>query len=388
MQPGDPAPSANVAGSGRPSTPPRAPDPAAFDEHFHTYETQVTDDEVRYYGEPLGVPEAVVRDIWEVFHEYDHEVELTVDAGRYVLVATEQSYGIDGVPWKNVFLFVATVFTTLFVGAQWYLVDPVANPVEAVTTAWPFSAAVMGVLMTHELGHYVASRYHRVNASLPYFIPFPSLIGTMGAVIRMKGRMPDRKALFDIGASGPLAGLVATIVVTTIGLFMQPIPVDPAMASAEGTVTISLGFPPLMHALSWLTGQPLEYGAALNVNPVVIGGWVGAFVTVLNLIPVGQLDGGHITRAVFGEDQSTIAAVVPAGLFGLAGYLHYFENVTVQAVTIWIFWGILTLVVGRAGTAEPVRDEPLDRRRLAVAAVTFVLGAACFMPVPVLVSTT
>ncbi|WP_193570692.1 site-2 protease family protein [Halorubellus sp. JP-L1] len=388
MQPGAPAPSASPPPAGPPSTPPDAPDPAAFDDHFHTYETRVENDEVRYYGEPLGVPETVVRDIWQVFHEHGYEVELTVEAGRYVLVATEQSYGIDGIPWKNVLLFLATVFTTLFVGAQWYLVDPVADPVTALTTAWPFSAAVMGVLMTHELGHYVASRYHRVNASLPYFIPFPSLIGTMGAVIRMKGRMPDRKALFDIGASGPLAGLAATIVVTVVGLYLPPIPVDPSVLNAEGTVTISLGFPPLMHVLSWVTGQPLEYGSALNVNPVVIGGWVGAFVTVLNLIPVGQLDGGHITRAVFGEDQSTLAAFVPVSLFGLAGYLHYVERVTFQAVVIWVFWGVLTLVVGRAGTAEPVRDDPLDRRRLVLAALTFVLGAACFMPVPVLVSTT
>jgi membrane-associated protease RseP (regulator of RpoE activity) len=143
-----------------------------------------------------------------------------------------------------------------------------------------------------------------------------------------------------------------------------------------------------MYVLSWLTGQPLEYGAALNVNPVVIGGWVGAFVTFLNLIPVGQLDGGHITRAVFGEDQAMLSAVVPFSLFGLAGYLHYLEGVAFQAVAIWMFWGVLTLVVGRAGTAEPVRDDPLDRKRIAVAAVTFVLGAACFMPVPVLVSAT
>jgi len=143
-----------------------------------------------------------------------------------------------------------------------------------------------------------------------------------------------------------------------------------------------------MHALSWLTGQPLQYGGSVNVNPVVIGGWVGAFVTILNLIPVGQLDGGHITRAVFGENQATIGAVVPVGLFGLAGYLHYLRDIAFQAVAIWIFWGILTMVVARAGTAEPVRDEPLDRRRLAIAALTFVLGAACFMPVPVLVSST
>jgi len=368
------------------SVPDDAPAPEAFDDRFYTYEVRVDGDEVRYYGEPLGSPEAVVRDLWEVFSAHDYEVELTVEAGRYVLVSREQTYGIDGVPWTNVVLFLATVFTTLFVGSQWYLVNPVENPVRAVTTAWPFSAAVMGVLLTHEFGHYVASRYHRVNASLPYFIPFPSLIGTMGAVIRMKGRMPDRKALFDIGASGPLAGLAATVVVTVVGLYLPPIAVPESMANAPGTVTISLGFPPLMHVLSWATGQPLEYGSSLNVNPVVIGGWVGAFVTVLNLIPVGQLDGGHVTRAVFGEDQSTISAVVPFSLFGLAGYLHYIDDVAFQAVAIWVFWGVLTAVVARAGTAEPVRDEPLDRRRLALAALTFVLGAACFMPVPVLVT--
>jgi membrane-associated protease RseP (regulator of RpoE activity) len=372
---------------------------------FSVREVRTDGDRVLYYGEPLVPRERLMRDVWPAFHEAGYEVRYTTadridehpgedDGSRrraplareHVLVAEPVEVGVDGVPWTNVALAAATVLSTLYAGAAWYHVDVASDPLGLVQ-AWPFTVAIMGVLGVHEFGHYAMSRYHGVDASLPYFIPVPTLIGTMGAVIRMKGRMPDRDALFDIGAAGPLAGLVATVLVTAVGLFLDPVSVPAAVRNDPGAVTVELGFPPLMHLLSWATGQPLTYPAGRAVNPVVIGGWVGMFVTFLNLLPVGQLDGGHVVRAMVGDRARTVAALVPAVLFGLAGYLHYVRGVSGNAVFVWVFWGLFAGVVALAGPADPVHDEPLDARRRAVGALTLVVGVLCFTPVPIAIST-
>jgi len=220
-----------------------------------------------------------------------YDADLERRHGEYAIVAEPTSVGIDGIPWTNIVLFLLTVGSTLFAGSFWYQLDPIADP-GVIWQAWPFTAAILGVLGVHEMGHYVMSRYHQVDASLPYFIPVPTLIGTMGAVITLKGRMPDRKALFDIGAAGPLAGLVATVVATVIGLHLPPVSVDPALLQNPDAVRIELGYPPLLELLAAGFDQPLyRNDPTTGVNPVVIGAWVGMLVTFLNLIPVGQLDG-------------------------------------------------------------------------------------------------
>ncbi|MFC4542605.1 site-2 protease family protein [Halosolutus amylolyticus] len=350
---------------------------------FAVYETRTEGDRLVYYGDPLRPPEQVIRELWPAFRETGYEPQLTIRHGEYVLVAEPTEIGIDGIPWTNLVLFLATIVSTLFAGAQWYYFDPFSNPAELLR-AWPFTAAVLGVWSVHEMGHYVMSRYHRVDASLPYFIPVPSLIGTMGAVIKMKGRMPDRKALFDIGVAGPLAGLIATVVVTIIGLHLPPVTAPPGLVNDPDAFQINLGYPLLLEWLAALFDQPLyRDDPATAVNPVVIGGWVGMFVTFLNLIPVGQLDGGHILRAMTGEFQETIAALVPGVLFALAAYLYYIADYGRYAVFIWVFWGFLTAVIAAVGPAQPVDDDGLDRGRFLLGVVTFALGALCFMAVPI-----
>ncbi|WP_254531790.1 site-2 protease family protein [Natrinema gelatinilyticum] len=350
---------------------------------FAVYETRRENDQLVYYGDPLTHPERVLRELWPVFHERGYDATLETRHGEYVLIAKPTTVGVDSVPWTNILLLLLTVCSTLFAGAFWYQIDPFAEPT-AIWRAWPFSLAILGVLGVHEMGHYVMSRYHRVNASLPYFIPVPTLIGTMGAVIKMKGRMPDRKALFDIGVAGPLAGFVATVIVTVIGLHLPPVTVSEAVLQNPNAIEIRLGYPPLLELLAAGFDQPL-YGddPTTGVNPVVIGAWVGMFVTFLNLIPVGQLDGGHILRAMAGELQETIAAVVPGALFALAAYLFYVQDHSVNTVAVWIIWGLLTTLFASMGPATPVRDEPLGRRRFVLGIVTFGIGLLCFMPVPV-----
>ncbi len=364
-----------------PEAPTGGPDPRGFEDHFYVYEIRRDGEEVRYYGTPLKPVHEMIRAVWPVFHDQGYEVRVEQDLGEWILVAEPIDLGIDGIPWTNVILALATVASTLFAGAFWYQLNPYSYE---IIYAWPFAAAIMIVLGVHELGHYVMSRYHRVNASLPYFIPVPTLIGTMGAVIKMKGHIPSRKALFDIGVAGPLAGLFATIVVTVIGLHLPPIQVPASVVEHPDAIRIELGYPLLLEFLSWVTGQPATFPEENKfVNPVVIGGWVGMFVTFLNMIPVGQLDGGHIVRAILGERQQIVGAFVPVALFGLAGYLYFFTEATVHGVMIWGLWGMIAAVFVAVGPAAPVQDEELGGGRILVGVLTFVLGILCFTPLPI-----
>ncbi|MWG33686.1 site-2 protease family protein [Halomarina oriensis] len=342
---------------------------------FRVYETHREGDRLLYYGDPIVSPDVLERHVWPLFRDAGYEVTLQVRTGEHVLVAEPRSTGLDGVPWKNVVFALLTVVTTLFAGVEWYGATVSLDDPLSVLQTWPFAAAVLGVLGIHELGHYVMSRHHDVNATLPYFIPVPTIFGTMGAVIKMKGRIPDRKALFDIGVAGPLAGLAAAIVVTAIGLQLEPVAAGPVYGIGE------LNYPPLIRFIAASTGADLNPPGA-RVNPVVVGGWVGMFVTFLNLLPVGQLDGGHLVRAMLGERQETVAAMVPAGLFGLGGYLLLVQEVELQAITLWFFWGLIAIGLAYAGPATPVLDDELGARRMAVGVLTFVLGLLCFTPVP------
>ena len=360
---------------------------------FHLRETQRDGDRVVFYGESLVPERMLVREVWTAFRDAGYEVQVsTSKAGRAdVVVARPVTNGIDGIPWTNLGLFLATVVSTLVVGAlTWYYIPLSALRADPllILRAWPFTAAVLGVLATHELGHYALGRYHGVDVSLPYVIPFIFPFGTLGAIIRMRGQMPDRETLFDIGVAGPLAGLVATILVTAIGVSLPPVEV-PARVLERGGQAIVFNNPPLLNLIAALLGQPTEYAdPSVAVNPVIIGGWVGMFFTLLNLLPVGQLDGGHILRAMLGESQERVAALVPAVLLGFAAYLHYVQgNALNESVGLWAFWGVFSAFIAFKGPANPVDDSSLDAPRIALGIATFALGALCFLLVPVEVTT-
>jgi len=357
------------------------PDPEWLADSFHVYEVDRTAEEgVRYYGEPLTESEQVLRRLGPRFRRRGYRVQLQREMGEHVLVATERSLGVDGIPWTNVVLALATLVSTLYAGTRWYDISIAEDPL-ALVGAWPFAVGVLGILAIHEFGHYVLSRYHKVQASLPYFIPLPfNVIGTLGAVIRMNDNIPDRTALFDIGVAGPLAGLVATIAVTAVGVTLEPIRVTSGIVAQ-----VELGYPPLIRGIAYLLGEQVVYSdPTLIANPVVIAGWVGAFVTFLNLLPVGQLDGAHIARSLLGERMGTLQLLVPLALFGLAGYLLLFESG--HAATLWGFWGLLALLFSRAGSATPLDEAPLGLGRRLVGILTLVLGVLCFVPVPIVIS--
>ena len=372
---------------------PPSPDADEISSLFDTYELRRDGETVLYVGEPLTSGKQLERELWPLFREHGYELtiqrgyhtegDVPISRGEYVLVAEPWSVEIDGIPWTNVILFGLTVLSTLFAGAFfWYQVPLASEPWRAIE-AWPFVVAILGVLGVHELGHYVMSRYHNVQASLPYFIPLPTYIGSMGAVIKMKGQIPSRKALFDIGAAGPLAGLAATVVVTVIGLQLDPLPAQQAAtAQAQaGETFLEFNNFPLLEIIAWATGTTAKINGG-PVHPVVFGGWVGMLVTLLNMLPVGQLDGGHILRAMIGKQQERIASVVPLALFGLAGYLLFVAD-GIDSVGIWAMWGLFSVGLAYAGPADPIDDEPLDRKRMALGVITLILGALCFTPIPI-----
>lgn len=368
--------------------PPIDPSEKVLAERFHVYGVRRDGERLLYFGEPLVETEEVESAVWQTFREAGYEVRLRRQAGPreevgHVLIAEPTKVGIDGIPWTNIVLFVATLFSTLYVGSLWYYIDISGDPL-AMVGAWPFALGVMVVLGVHELGHYAMSRYHGVRASLPYFLPVPTIFGTMGAVIKISGRIPSRRALFDIGIAGPIAGLIATVIVTVIGLHLPPVTAPPSVVDSEGAIQLTLGFPPLLEALALAFDQPLRFDdPATSVNPLVIAGWLGMFITFLNLIPVGQLDGGHVTRAMFGRIQHHVGYIVPVGLFALAGILYLGLAVPLHAIAVWLFWGLFATLLAFVGPATPINDERLDTRRKTIGLMTFAVGVLCFVPIPI-----
>ncbi len=209
-------------------------------------------------------------------------------------------------------LFVATIFTTLWAGAYQVYNGPIQGPVnfllEQPTMLWrgiPFAATLLVILVTHEFGHYVLSRIHRVPASLPLFIPGPPyFIGTFGAIIRLRGPIVNRRALFDVGVSGPLAGFITAVVALVIGLNLSTV-VDRA-----ATHGMQLGEPLLLQFIAWLVVGSLPPHADIVLHPIAFAAWFGLFVTSLNLLPIGQLDGGHVAYALWGSRQRIMAFVI------------------------------------------------------------------------------
>lgn len=370
--------------SGPPSARENPPAPSAVADVFSVYEVHTAGETIYYHGVPQVDRDQLEQTLQRRFYDADYEVRHVTARGEDIIRFHPQQQSAD---WSllHPLLFVLTLLSTLVAGAVWFHVDVTANPT-AIWRGWPFAVAVLAVLGVHELGHYALGRYHGVSVTLPYFIPVPTVIGTMGAVIRMNGRIPNRRALFDIGVAGPLAGLAATVLVSAIGLSLGPISVPPSVYRAEDVVELTIGYPPLMELLAWLLDAQLYYeDPAKMVHPVVIGGWVGMFVTFLNMIPVGQLDGGHIMRALLGSRSQQIAWAVPGALVAL-GIGLLLVGASSQGVVVWLFWGLLTTVFAYVGAVEPLTDETVDTRRQLVGMLTFALALLCFTPVPIAVT--
>jgi membrane-associated protease RseP (regulator of RpoE activity) len=268
-------------------------------------------------------------------------------------------------------LFAATFVTTAMASALHQGIDVFAEP-NRLLSGFPYAIALMTILLFHECGHYVLARIHRVDATLPFFIPAPPvlfLIGTLGAFIRMRTLPRDRRALFDIGAAGPWAGMLVAVPVLMIGLSLSEI--HPALPGTEAG--LYLGDSLLFKLLTWLVLGTNGDDVTIVLHPVALAGWVGLLVTALNLLPVGQLDGGHVVYAAFGErwhrwiSRGTLTALIVLGVGGAA---------------TWLVWAVLLSFLGTRHPRLHDADQPLDRARRWGAVATLVMFLVTFMPEP------
>ena len=278
-------------------------------------------------------------------------------------------------------LFVATVLSVFVAGsmqtypAGWDV--SVWGVLRNLPSGWSFAVPLMAILLSHEFGHYFAARYHRVPASLPFFIPLPVLspFGTMGAVISMPERIRSRNALLDIGAAGPLAGLVVAIVVLCLGLAESEI-IKPSGGMLEGQSLLYWG-------VKRLVLGPLPAGHDVMLSPMAFAGWAGLLVTVLNLIPIGQLDGGHICYALFGPTQDRVARVVHYAL-PLVFLYNYIRFGRIEPGIVWLVWFVLLAGMTRAtgGNHPPTEPGELSKGRRSVAVACMLIFVLLFMPTP------
>jgi membrane-associated protease RseP (regulator of RpoE activity) len=238
----------------------------------------------------------------------------------------------------------------------------------ALLTGLPFAFTLMGILLAHELGHFFACRYYHTSASYPYFIPAPTLVGTMGAFIRIRSPIVNRKALFDIGISGPVVGFIFAIPALAIAILQSKV-----VPGVQATSLVNFGEPLAMKLLMALL-RPGVNSADLLLNPVGRAAWVGLFVTSLNLLPGGQLDGGHILYALASKIHKRTTFIVAFALVPLA-----------LAWPGWILWAVLLLVLGFRHPPLMDRWEPLDRKRYIWAGIAFAIFVLSFMPAPFIV---
>ena len=278
-------------------------------------------------------------------------------------------------------LFATFLATTFFGGWHYaaFLAD-FGQPPPSLTHSDPefwlgglwFSISVLGILGAHEAGHYVACRRYGVDASLPYFLPAPlPLSGTFGAFIRIRDAIPDKRALFDIGAAGPFAGFVVAVPLLVLGLWLSRLVPMP-----EHLEMIALGRPLIHQAAQYALWGALPDGQLLHLHPVARAAWFGLLATALNLFPLAQLDGGHVAYAVVGPKARWITLTTAAAIIGL----------TIIS-TSWIAWAILAVVVlTAAGPSHPPTANdglPLGARRTLLAVAAAIVFVLCFTPAPV-----
>src|SRR5687767_4947728 len=284
-------------------------------------------------------------------------------------------------PWRHIVLFVLTVVSTLLVGAEHFAsfqLDFGTRPMDLsraeflLNGLW-YSVSILAILGAHEFGHYYACRYYGVDASLPYFLPAPlPLTGTLGAFIRIRQMIPGKRELFDIGIAGPIAGFVIAVPVLLLGMSLSRVVALPPVTDG----IVELGEPLLFQGAAWLIFGSIPDGYSINMHPMGFAAWFGLLATALNLFPIGQLDGGHISYAVLGR-KSTLVTL------GTVGALVALTFVSLS----WLAWTVITVVMlfvfGPHHPRTVDEDVPLDSGRLWLAFFALVIFVLCFTPAPI-----
>ena len=328
---------------------------------------------------------------------------------QMIIVVDELPEQELGPIWVNIVLFILTIVSVMFTGAQ-FADSGVTSPFELslggflafLWQGWPFALSLLGILLAHELGHYLVGRSHGEKVTLPYFIPFPlSAFGTMGAFISMKEIPKNKKHLMDIGMAGPLIGFLVSIPVLFIGLSLSTVgPIETNLPEGfvhflEGNSIFYLlakyitfgellpqpaSYGDMSPFIYWLqyffTGSPIPMGGMdVQIHPVAWAGWAGLFVTGINLIPVGQLDGGHILYVLLGKKNAKRLFPVILIVLGILGFFW----------SGWWLWAVLLFFIGRRH-AEPLDQiTPVDRKRKILGVIVLILFILIFTPVPLVI---
>ena len=276
-----------------------------------------------------------------------------VEDGYKISIANKPKSGESRIH-LNIFLFLVTIVTTISAG---YLFR--GSILEGIA----FSIAILAIVGAHETAHYFAAKKHNVKATLPYFVPAPTLIGTFGAVINVKSAIPDKNALFDLGVSGPIVGFIVTIPVLIIGILLSTV-----VPLQQNMLTF---YPPLlMQIVMYFVSPQIPSGYELFVHPVAFAGWVGIIITMLNLMPVAVLDGGHISRSLFNTK------------------VHQYVSVAGIIITVLLGWYamaiLMALFILMAKTHPGALDNvsKLSRNRKIIAVLTLVIFILCLTPAP------
>lgn len=243
-----------------------------------------------------------------------------------------------------------------------------------------FTLSVLFILICHEMGHYIACRIYKVDATLPFFIPTPPLIGpagTFGAFIKILSPMPSRRAVFDIGVAGPIAGFVALIPIALLGIATMEMATPEQVANSQGGIAFS--DPLLMKLFAFLFGIDLQFGIG---NAFYYAAWLGLLVTALNLIPSGQLDGGHAIYAVFGKSVHKLTGRIAFPVMAVLSVIGMMFFNSPSGLLI----AIILAVMMRVGHPEPLDQSPLDPKRKLIAVLTLVIFVLCFVPFPIKIS--
>jgi len=317
--------------------------------------------------------------------------------------------------WLHIVLFLVAVVTTIQAGVSWRGGNP--QDLLQFPLGFEYSFLLLLFLSAHEFGHFIAARIHRVDATLPFYIPMPgSLVGfgltfgTMGAVIRTRSVMPSKKAVFDIGVAGPIAGFIVCVFVLAIGFATLP--------GIEYLQAIHPGYPNVPErGMGLAFGKTLLYSLFESVfapsgayvppmtemyhYPMLCVGWFGLFVTALNLLPVGQLDGGHLMYSLFPSRIHRLIGKCTVGvLFALAipevlwdfsqdGAIHlpdWFSNIVVPGGSTWLVWALVVTFVIRFKHPPAVDESPLDKKRVIIGLFTILILILCFTPAPIMLN--
>ena len=303
------------------------------------------------------------------------------EKGEHIIYVIRKRKGKEKPVWINIFLLVATIVTTILTGSILYLGDfdiwsipnimDVFNIENLLSGAVLFAFPLMSILFVHEMGHYFTSKKHGIRASLPFFMPIPPIIpefniGTFGALISSSDPMPNKKALFDVGISGPLAGFFVAIPVTIIGITTSEIIPISEISSGEPVLGSSFLFVLLSDLI-----LNIPKGFTLNMSLIAFAGWVGLLITSINLLPAGQLDGGHIFRAVLGEKQK------------YAGWIAVF----IMIFTGWLFFAIIIVFMMGMMHPPPLNDNTeIDAKRKLLFLAALAILILCYIPYPIIIA--